>query len=331
MQWAHSLPFSKDIVFIDSTSCCDSLNHSVTFMLTPCEIGAVPLGVIITKGQTEIDYISGFQLIKNNVPNSFCGEGCPRIFMTDDSDAERNALKFVWPECKTLLCRFHVCQSIWRWLWEKKNNIPKESRQSLYKDFQTILQASTNKAALEAFKSAMNHSKDFPEWAKYISNYWNRKEDWALAYRDALTHGHQTNNFSEITVRLFKDVVLNRNKAYNAIALVDFSCTLLEEYYQRRLRNFINNRDSSNRLFLNKQLKKIEYLKKEDIKKTSSFLYAVPSSENNGNFYDVDIQVGFCSCEAGRLENSANIKLLFCISLELLLLMRRRPLRKHVF
>ena len=30
-------------------------------------------------------------------------------------------------------------------------------------------------------------------------------------------------------------------------------------------------------------------------------LYEVPSSENIGTYYDVDIQAGFCTCKAGRL------------------------------
>jgi len=35
MQRAHTLAYSKDIVFFDSTASCDVQNHSITFMLTP--------------------------------------------------------------------------------------------------------------------------------------------------------------------------------------------------------------------------------------------------------------------------------------------------------
>ncbi|KAF0734497.1 SWIM-type domain-containing protein, partial [Aphis craccivora] len=59
-QRAHTLAFSKDIVFVDSTSSCDTQSHSVTFMLTSCSIGAVPLGMFITKGQTTDDYKVAF-------------------------------------------------------------------------------------------------------------------------------------------------------------------------------------------------------------------------------------------------------------------------------
>lgn len=50
MQRAHLLKTSRDIVFVDSTSTCDPENHTITFILAPCAAGAVPLGIIITRG-----------------------------------------------------------------------------------------------------------------------------------------------------------------------------------------------------------------------------------------------------------------------------------------
>jgi len=73
MKRAHDLPLSKKIVFVDSTSSCDPQNHCLTFLLTPCAVGAAPLGVIITQGQSEKAYKSGFSLIKDNVKNAFGG------------------------------------------------------------------------------------------------------------------------------------------------------------------------------------------------------------------------------------------------------------------
>ncbi|KAF0691066.1 SWIM-type domain-containing protein, partial [Aphis craccivora] len=64
MQRAQSLPYSKYIVFFDSTTLCDALNHAITFMLTLCAVGAIPLAVIVTKGQSLNDYKAGFELAK---------------------------------------------------------------------------------------------------------------------------------------------------------------------------------------------------------------------------------------------------------------------------
>lgn len=80
-----------------------------------------------------------------------------------------------------------------------------------------------------------------PNYINYINSYyWKCKEKWCLCYRDYTVRGHQTNNFSEAAISYFKDLVLARVKAYNAISLVDFSCTSLEEMYQKGFRDFAN-------------------------------------------------------------------------------------------
>ncbi|KAF0713108.1 SWIM-type domain-containing protein [Aphis craccivora] len=233
MKRAHDLPLSKDIVFVDSTSSCDPENHCITFLLTPCAAGAAPLGVIISKGQSEASYSSGFNLIKQNVKNAFSGQGYPSLFLTDNSDAEINALKIVWPQSRSLLCIFHVLQSVWRWLWDSKNNIKKEDRTSMMHAFRKMLYAQTYEEAQEKYVETMNIRSNYPMWQKYITvHHWKYKENWCLAWRDHTNRGHQTNNFSEVSVRIFKENVLGRLKAYNnfqmkEILLLNYN----EEFY----------------------------------------------------------------------------------------------------
>lgn len=309
MQRAHSLNFAKDIAFVDSTASCDSQGHSVTFMLTACGIGAVPLAVMITKGQSSDDYIAAFNLLKEAVPLAFCSQGYPLQFITDDSEAERQALQYVWPDSKSLLCRFHICQSVWRWLFEKKHNIDAADRKILYGQFQACLQAPTIEEAEIAFEivtgilsnnDAYNIVTKYPQWINYMNNYWKRKELWCIAFRDESMHGHHTNNFSEVNVRIFKDIVLSRNKAYNAVALVDFICTSMEEYYTRRLRNFVNGRHDTARLLFEDQLSRSAYITKDLIESIGDNLYRVIKEHGLSDFYEVNTAVGYCSCIKGK-------------------------------
>lgn len=167
MQRAHKLAFSKGIAFADSTSSCDTQSHSVTFMLTSCGIGAVPLGIFITKGQTVDDYRTAFSLMKDSVPYTFGGQGFPIQFIIDDSEAERQALKATWPESNILLCRFHVRQLVWRWLWDAKHNVENEDRKLLFNLFQQILTAPDQSSANEAYiiaigkRSTVNNCKNY--------------------------------------------------------------------------------------------------------------------------------------------------------------------------
>jgi len=128
---------------------------------------------------------------------------------------------------------------------KKKHNIDIEDRKILYGKFQTCLlnhrrsQNGIQKCDMSG-NNANNIVKKFPQWIKYMKNYWKIKEHWCITFRDEPMHGHNTNNLSEVNLKIFKDIVLSRNKAYIAVALVDFICTSMEKYYTRRLRNVIN-------------------------------------------------------------------------------------------
>jgi len=234
--------------------------------------------------------------VKSLLDDSFGGNGYPQLFMTDCATAEINALEKTWPESKNLLCIFHVCQAVWRWCWDSKHQILKEDRIELMRSFQNIVYAESKVLAKEAFEKAIYNSK-YENWTKYLQDHWETREKWCLAWRDITCHGHHTNNFSEITVRIFKDTVLSRVKAYNVIALIDFVCTTLEEYYRRRLREFSNFRSHNARLFLKTQINKAKEINKEDISKIEDCEYTVQYKEKS---FNVNMQIGICSCNKGK-------------------------------
>lgn len=71
--------------------------------------------------------------------NGFFKKGYPENFVTDNSDAERNALRTVWPNSQLFLCIFHLLQQSWRWLCDTKHGIKKEDRQLLMKSAQQLV------------------------------------------------------------------------------------------------------------------------------------------------------------------------------------------------
>lgn len=58
--------------------------------------------------------------------------------MTDDSIAEKNAIKEVWPLTTQLLCLFHLIQAEWRWLMSTGSNVLPTQRQNLMKLFKQV-------------------------------------------------------------------------------------------------------------------------------------------------------------------------------------------------
>ena len=302
MKRAHFLPSASNICFVDSTASCDSENHIITFFLTPTVCGGVPLGVVITSSTTEAAYTAGFQLLKSAFGKSAFGSSLhPSVFMTDDSDAERNAIKAVWPDSDQKLCLFHVPQALWRWLWDAKHHIAKNDRKELMLQFRQVMYATTEHEAAEKFDAALESAEDYPQYESHLQQLWERRELWCLAWRRTpAMRGHHTNNYAEVTVRLYKDHVLSRCKAYNAVALVDFTLTIMESYYRHRLLAFAHSRVRAPHLLLADLQRKAAYITDPaQIQSLGSHLYQVPSEKQDHTWYDVDTSVGICSCTAG--------------------------------
>ena len=123
-----------------------------------------------------------------------------------------------------------------------------------------------------------------------------RRYLWCQSYRKGATAGNETNNFAEATVRVFKDVVLHRVKAFNPVALVVCIGNWMEEYYSDRLVEFIK---KSGQYFLLESLKKkAAYLTNQTQIVVTENIFHVPSSKGDKS-YDVDVDLASCSCPVG--------------------------------
>lgn len=291
---------ASEMVFMDTTSSCDASHNSVTFLLTPCAAGAAPLGILITEGQSKDIYSEAFSLFKEKFPIAFNNKGHPTLFMTDHSLAEMDAIAEVWPESKHLLCIFHVLQAVWRWLWDGKNVIHHSDRIQLMKSFQEILYSSSINDMEATYAESLKFGETYPQWRKYMEYYYSFKELWCLCYRNFQVRENHTNNLSEASIRVFKDIVLSRLKAHNIISLIDFSCTILEKMYVGKFRQFSNFRSRKPFLFFKSCLKKCSYLTKDKITQLDKFIFCVPSEKNENSFYVVNTEIGSCTCAAGK-------------------------------
>lgn len=67
----------------------------------------------------------------------------------------------------------------------------------------------------------------YPNVLKGVKEMQDNKEQWAIAYHSELCmRGKHTNNYSEANVRILKDRVFERTRAYNLVQLFQF-CPLL--------------------------------------------------------------------------------------------------------
>ena len=155
MKRVHSeVKHSGELVFMDASSNMDRYRCSVFLLLTHNCVGGLPLGVLITTAETEAVIKSALQLYTSILPaKSFGGRGLqgPRVFMTDDCQAEQNALHQVFPSSTLLLCVFHVLQATWRWLWDGKNQVPKPDRPHHLDQMKRLVYADTREMLEELY------------------------------------------------------------------------------------------------------------------------------------------------------------------------------------
>ncbi|XP_056157609.1 uncharacterized protein LOC130131904 isoform X2 [Lampris incognitus] len=300
MQRVHAaVQQSGELVFVDSSGNCDRENHRIFLLMTHCAVGGVPLGVLITTSENTPTLQAGFTLLKGLLPpDGFFGRGMegPQTIMTDDCAALRQSLHATFPTSRLLLCTFHLLQAMWRWLLDSHNKIVKEDRPQLLTEFRRLVYVSTEGELSAAYAELNNGilAKKYPNFLKHVAKVYGRREEWALCLRTHLvTHGNNTNNYVESAMKVIKDNVLHRLKAYNLSQLVDFMVTRFEDYYIRRLTDFANNRVVRRQPRPSTSDVDCQRITRED-----DTNFTVPSGSGT-TWYHVNTSLSVCTCAVG--------------------------------
>ena len=288
---------ASEMLFVDSTGNCDRHGVRVFLLLTHCSGGGVPVGCLLTTSESTSTLVDALRLYLSILPNgAFGSRGYPTAVMTDDCDALRSSLQMVFPQSTLLLCTFHVLQAVWRWLWDSKHAVNKEVRPHYFFLVKAMLFAQSEADIEMRFQSFLDECASHPRFIKYITHLYSRKTEWALCFRNnLLLRGNNTNNYCEAAMKIFKDKILHRTKAYNIIQLIDFICNYLEEFYCRLLIDIANGRCTRR----SKGLVKETSIGEENIQFDAGDHYIVQSETHADVQYDVDMGLGVCSCTKG--------------------------------
>lgn len=77
----------------------------------------------------------------------------------------------------------------------------------------------------------------------YVERLYQRRQEWAHCFRRKLpVRGNNTNNFCEAAMKVLKDKIFFRTKAFNVVQLVDFLFIRLENVYEQKPLDVANNR-----------------------------------------------------------------------------------------
>ena len=240
----------------------------------------------------------------------------PRIAMTDDCEAEQQALSTVWSGVTLLLCVFHLLQALWRWEWDSVHKIDKDDRPLLFNLFKKLVYAQTSDEFEEKEKELFDDAtvKKYPQFVAHIKNdILTRKPEWALSERinsKLPTHNTNTTNYVEVSFRLTKDNQFNRVRAFNLADLLDI---ILDDsaYYAMRCMDVSGNRTDQLKNQKSRYLPKNCQIDPTKIIDLGDNLYLVPSErlfEEHNVMYTVNMNLSICQCTVGMLHGPCKHK-----------------------
>ena len=319
-----TIPQCGNIVLIDATSNLDRNDSKLFHLVCPSPIGALPLAEIITTREDTETVMFGLETLKSVLPpDAFYGRGRdlgPHVFMTDDSDSERNALAAVWPQSVLLLCVFHVLQALWSWLWDGKHGIEHSDRPILLIAFRKVLYAETESELSEKLEELYANATalKYPQFQKHMTRDTLPKlKAWSIARRNVEklpTNNHNTNNLVESSFRYAKEIQFNRLKAFN---LPDMLSLILDksEFYSNKCVDAGNNRiESWLKNCHSRYVIKRSNIDADKIVQLGPDTYLVPSETQSDVSYVVDMVLRCCSCPQGCLCGPCKHKNIVCQS-----------------
>lgn len=302
MQRTHSLiEQAKEVMFVGVVGHESMPNTTVYCLTTTSAAGDIPLGYIITDTQNKDVLIAGLTAYHAVMPaEAFYHQGFPTLIVT--SDELKAPLATGFPNSVFLTGQSDVLKAVWSWLWDDKNGIDVFDRQELFQAFKASMLAIGEDELFENFQQSivaqLTILQKYENFVTYMSSLWDKREEWASAYRILLFPCvSDTNTSVEIVQRIIGDNILKRAKCFNIPQMFDFLVTQYESYVQKCLANctswhFI-------RSLVRTVLPPTGGIDTVMILELQRSLYQVPCEIDSYTSYTVDLDIGICSCEEG--------------------------------
>ncbi|XP_065218759.1 uncharacterized protein LOC135844466 [Planococcus citri] len=293
-------PYSAELAFVDSTENFDRQQYRVFVLLTHSFIGALPLGIIVTTTEKADAVSLGINMMKKLIGQGafFGSEQGPKIIIAGHSSSERNGLRCAFPQANVLLCIFLILRSVWRFLYKSENGVQKNDKNEIYHLFKALVYANDEGELQKKYMlMVQNHTMNkYPEVGRYFSDYWNIREEWALCFwKDGVVRVNDTNSYAESAMRILKEKIFHRKRAFNVIQLIDFILTRLDNYYKRKMIDFASGKNVCTQTHYKIDPKKLLDL---DYRTISENVHVVINSKKN-TAYTVDSSIGICTCYMG--------------------------------
>ena len=135
------------------------------------------------------------------------------LFMTDDCNTEKCAVKSIGANATQFLCIFHLFQRRWIWLYEGKNKVQQQDRVTLINKVKTLVYAKSEVSLLKKYEDFCTNK----EVKKYPLSFWHIFNLCGYVALSGLcvidlsfsVRGNTTNDLSEAGVRILKEFLFS--------------------------------------------------------------------------------------------------------------------------
>ena len=188
-------------------------------------------------------------------------------------------------------------------MWDSKHGIALADRQPLIQLVKSMVFARSANDLGERYNALINitpdsYSSTYPQLIPRLEQFWERREEWALSYRvEKMMRGNHTNNYSESGIRILKEIIFGRVKAYNLIQMFEF---ITEKYYTNRLLDIAHSRYRPNIALRFKDIYESAHSITTVVQIRDSIYCVAENLKQIGELeFTVDMEIGTCSCLKG--------------------------------
>ena len=185
------------------------------------------------------------EIVKEVIPSdAFYGNGSglgPAVFMIDDSIVEQAALSKCWPMAKFSSAPFTFFRGAGHGSMIEKR-IQKEGHVLLIQHIRSTVYSKIEEELGSKYTSltSLEIAQKYPHLLKNINAQWENVAYIMGPLLQEIYHhkgGNHTYNYAEEGIRILKDLVVVRVKAYNLVQMFYFIVETTDIYYKRNIAN----------------------------------------------------------------------------------------------
>lgn len=298
MRSVHTeLSCSASIMLIESLA-VDYLRCKVYLLMTHSGSFRLPLGALITTSDTAVDLKRALDLYVELIPSQgFSGRGQagPLFILMEDNDVQQTAVKETFPKSKVFLSPYFIIQKAWAVLWDTEVSSVHSCQ---LETFEMLKKAMCAESVVD-FENYMEKIRLIGKeltavnFFRYLEDLYVKKHEWAFCFMSGMENFPNSSFKLKDCLVSMHDQFISTNKSCTMTELLQFLVDDTDHFYKQKLCRIVDGHYGD--------ILSLLYNKN---KRVSDELEIVPyfkvKNVSNGQYYDVDMEAGLCSCSAGR-------------------------------